>query len=96
MVKNCIGVAQNGDGSTPLITGPVPFSGTVVLGSNLSISTSYAFKLLQLGCNATHVTVTDLSPYAVGYSSSYLGSYYSTFAYQLEFEVWITKTALPI
>lgn len=97
MVKNCRGVGHNGGMDPAYQTeGPVPFSGTVVLGSAQLISTGYAFKMLQLGCNDTHVTVTDLSPYVAGYSSSYLGTYYNTFTYALEVELWITKTALPI
>lgn len=97
MVKNCRGVGHNGTVSPAHLTeGPVPFSGTVVLGSGQLIGNTYAFKMLQLGCNETHVTVTDVSVYGASFSTSYPGSYYNTFSYDLELEIWITKTALPV
>ncbi|MHC5656025.1 hypothetical protein [Stappia sp. ICDLI1TA098] len=90
-------IGQNLPGTPPLTTGEVPFSGTVMLPStDHVIAGSYAFKLLTLGCNATHVTVTDVSVYGVSTDPNYPGSYYNTFAYDLECEVWITKTPLPV
>ncbi|SDT97197.1 hypothetical protein [Stappia sp. ES.058] len=103
IIKNYQGVpyndviGQNQPGTPPLTTGVVPFSGTIVLPSTGWIAGgAYAFRMLQLGCNETHVTVTDVSPYGASFATSYPSSYYNTFPYDLECQVWITKTALPV
>lgn len=101
-----IGVALNlrartTDGWTPawnpateITTGQVPMSGTVQLGSTVVAQyNSYMHKNLQVGANATHVTITDVQP-ELGTLPDYVPL--DSFAYALDYRITITTFPLPV
>jgi hypothetical protein len=79
---------------TTLTTGPVPISGTVMLGSaELSQNGYYMHKNLQVGANATHVTITDVQP-ELWTTPDYAPL--ASFTYDLDYRIVITNFPLPV
>ena len=79
----------------PLVTGQVPISGTVMIGStDLSgYGGWYKSKDIQVGANATHVTITDVQP-DLFQPPDYVPL--TSFTYDLDYRIAITNYALPV
>lgn len=99
MALNLQGYPYEGGLRTPpgLATGPAPFSGTLMLGAYVPWpGATYGrgrHKNLQLGANATHVTITDVQPYLTGTEPA---GPQDSFSYVLQYRIAISNFALPV
>ena len=102
MYLNAIGRDSNGSTVPSLwspavdgVTGPLPFSGSLMIPTASTYDGLYLFHMVYLGVNGTHVTITDVSPYSTGLALDYKSSYFDLPPITVEWAVWLTNYQLP-